>query len=221
MMAAKKKKKTAARSAGKPAAKKSTQKKKAPAKKAAAKKSAARKPTAKRAAAKPSAAKAAPKKTSPKKATRAAAPAAVTALPQLPVDPTEELAQALGALASDKKAEDIVVLKVTDLTSYADCFVLASAPSERQVQAIARYVDEEMKKAGRHSFGTEGLEQGHWVLVDYGAVVLHVFLSSARQYYDLEGFWSDAPRIGFDEARGKRAYDALRAASEQRAAANE
>ena len=109
-----------------------------------------------------------------------------------------DLAQAIALLALDKKAEDVVILKVTDLTSYADCFVLASAPSERQVQAIARHVDDEMRKAGKAPVGTEGLEQGHWVLVDLGAAVLHVFLASARQYYDLEGFWSDAKRVPID-----------------------
>lgn len=121
----------------------------------------------------------------------------------VPADPAVELAQGIAALALDKKAEDVVILKVTDLTSYADCFILASAPSERQVQAIARHVADEMRKAGKAPVGTEGLEQGHWVLVDLGAAVLHVFLANARQYYDLEGFWADAPRVDVDEARGK------------------
>ncbi|MCC7073838.1 MAG: ribosome silencing factor [Deltaproteobacteria bacterium] len=133
--------------------------------------------------------------------------------PRAPPDPTELLAQVLAALALAKKAEDVVILHVTELTSYADYFVLASAPSERQVQAIARHVAEEMKRAGKGSFGTEGLEQGHWVLCDYGAVVLHVFLGSARQYYDLEGFWQDAAHVPVDEAVGLKRYAALEAAA--------
>ena len=146
---------------------------------------------------------------------------------QGPPDPAVELAQCIAALALDKKAEDVVILKVTDLTSYADCFILASAPSERQVQAIARHVDDEMRKAGKAPVGTEGLEQGHWVLVDLGASVLHVFLSSARQYYDLEGFWADAPRVNVDEAHGLDVLARMRAAreaqreAEHAAAANE
>jgi ribosome-associated protein len=152
-----------------------------------------------------------------------ARPALKTPKVSLPPDPTIDLAQAVAALALDKKADDVVILKVSDLTSYADCFILASAPSERQVQAIARHVGEEMKKAGKAPVGTEGLEQGHWVLVDLGAVVLHVFLSSARQYYDLEGFWSDAPRIEVDEKRGLDTVAAMTAENDERraAAANE
>lgn len=233
-MPAKKKRAVTApsRSAKKPTAKKKAAAKKPAAQKPAAKKAAAKKTVAKKkavakkpAAKKPAAKKAAPKKQGGAKkaivnkasARKPEAPGAVAALtvaaapppprPALPPDPTEELAQVLAALALSKKADDVVILRVTELTSYADYFVLASAPSERQVQAIARHVAEEMKKVGKGPFGSEGLEQGHWVLVDYGAVVLHVFLGSARQYYDLEGFWSDAPRVDVDEARGTRILD--------------
>jgi ribosome-associated protein len=169
-------------------------------------------------------AKAAPKKKAvvakPRPATvEAPVPAAVAPKPAGPVDPAVELAHAVAALALDKKAEDVVILKVTDLTSYADCFILASAPSERQVQAIARHVDDEMRKAGKAPVGTEGLEQGHWVLVDMGAAVLHVFLSSARQYYDLEGFWTDAPRVEVDEKHGLDVLARMREAREQQQAA--
>ncbi len=198
--------------------------KKATPKKAAAKKPAAKKPAAK----KPAAKKPAPKKAASRNAApvqpgtleQAALPAAPPAprKPALPPDPTEELAQALAALALNKKADDVIILRVTELTSYADFFVLASAPSDRQVQAIARFAAVELKKAGKAPLGTEGLEQGHWVLVDYGAVVLHVFLASARQYYDLEGFWSDAPAIDVDEARGTKTLAALEAAAADAAA---
>jgi len=138
-----------------------------------------------------------------------------------PPDPVVDLAQAVAALALEKKAEELLILKVTDLTSYADCFILASAPSERQVQAIARFVADEMRKAGKTPVGSEGLEQGHWVLVDLGAAVLHVFLSTARHYYDLEGFWSDAPRVEVDEAYGKEILSRMAAAYEERRAVNE
>jgi ribosome-associated protein len=211
----------------KKAAAKKASAKKAPAKKASAKKASPKKASPKKASAK----KASPKKAPAKKAaptgdtlkararTRAAepAPAKPAAAPKKPVlrDPELDLAQALAALALDKKAEGVVILRVTDLTSYADAFVLASAPSERQVQAIARHVDDEMRKAGKAPVGSEGLEQGHWVLVDFGAVVLHVFLASARQYYDLEGFWSDAPRVDADEEYGKSIVASMLAAREE------
>ena len=131
------------------------------------------------------------------------------------VDPTFELAQACAALASDKKADEIVMLRVSELTSYADCFVICMAPSERQVLAIAHYIDDELRRAGKKPVGAEGLEQGHWVLVDYGSVVVHIFLSTARHYYDLEGFWADAPRIPVDEARGQSYLTQLKLAVEQ------
>jgi ribosome-associated protein len=117
-------------------------------------------------------------------------------------DPAHDLAQLCAAVALEKKAEDVVILEVTQLTTYADCFVVCGAPSERQVQGIARALEDEMKKIGRRAVSTEGLEQGHWVLVDFGAVVVHIFVQNARQYYDLEGFWTDAPRIDVDEKRG-------------------
>jgi ribosome-associated protein len=159
-----------------------------------------KKASPKKAKASPQKAKPAATKAAPPKAAPAKAPAPAPAPPKKPVlrDPALDLAQAIAALALDKKADDVVILRVTDLTSYADGFVLASAPSERQVQAIARFVDDEMRKAGKPPVGTEGMDQGHWVLVDLGAVVLHVFLSNARRYYDLEGFWSEAQRVDVD-----------------------
>lgn len=232
-----KKKRAATAPSKKPVAKKAAPKKAPPKKaaprQAAAKKAAPTKAALKKAAAKPAAKNPAAKKPAPKKAAprnaapmqpgplaQAALPAAPPAprKPTLPPDPTEELAQALAALALNKKADDVIILRVTELTSYADFFVLASAPSDRQVQAIARFAAVELKKAGKAPLGTEGLEQGHWVLVDYGAVVLHVFLASARQYYDLEGFWSDAPAIDVDEARGTKTLAALEAVAADAAA---
>jgi ribosome-associated protein len=186
--------------------------------KAAPKKAKPAPKTAKDAPKKPAEKKAAPLKAAPEKA--ASAPIAA-APPKKPVirDPSLDIAQAIAALALEKKADDVVILRVTDLTSYADGFVLASAPSERQVQAIARFVDDEMRKAGKAPVGTEGLEQGHWVLVDLGAVVLHVFLSNARRYYDLEGFWSEAPRVDVDEAYGTSILEKMRALVAERQAA--
>lgn len=121
----------------------------------------------------------------------------------VPGDASEDLAQACAALCLDKKADDVVILKVADLTSYADYFVIAAAPSERQVMAIARNVTDELKQRGKIAMSTDGLDQGNWVIVDYGSVVLHVFLQSARRYYDLDGFWVDAPRVAVDELRGQ------------------
>ena len=134
---------------------------------------------------------------------------AKAAAPFVAGDPAEDLAQMCAAVATDKKAEDVVILRVAELTSYADFFVIAAAPSERQVQAIARAIADELKQRGRISMSTDGMDQGNWVIVDYGSVVVHVFLQSARRYYDLDGFWVDAPRVAVDEGRGQGALQAL------------
>ncbi len=81
------------------------------------------------------------------------------------------------------------------LTSYADWFVLMTADSERQAGAIADAIDEKLKAAGQTKVGSEGYSGGRWVLIDYGDVVAHVFGREARQFYDLEGLWADAPRF--------------------------
>jgi ribosome-associated protein len=102
-----------------------------------------------------------------------------------------EIAQA----GLDKKAEDVLVLDVRGLTSYADYFVLMTAESDRQAGAIADAVDERLKAQGATKVGVEGYESGRWILVDYGDVVAHVLSREARELYDLEGLWADAPRF--------------------------
>jgi ribosome silencing factor RsfS/YbeB/iojap len=124
-------------------------------------------------------------------------------------DPSEDLAQICAHIALDKKAEDVVILKVADLTSYADFFVIAAATSDRQAQAVARAITEELRARGRQPLSTDGMEQGNWVVLDYGSVVVHIFMQTARAYYDLDGFWSDAPRVDVDEDRGQGALQAL------------
>lgn len=97
--------------------------------------------------------------------------------------------------ALDKKAEDVLLLDVSQLTSYADFFVICSALSERQVSAITSHVQDELKKAGARTLGTEGISSSEWVLLDFGDVIFHCFTESAREYYDLEGLWIDAKKI--------------------------
>ena len=78
---------------------------------------------------------------------------------------------------------------------------------------MARTISDELKKIGRQPLSTDGMDQGNWVVLDYGSVVVHVFMNSARAYYDLDGFWSDAPQIDVDEGRGKAALGHLEAQS--------
>lgn len=112
------------------------------------------------------------------------------------------LAQACAALALSKKADEVALLHVEGVTSFTDFFLVASAPSERQVAAIATAIEDGLRDCGIRPMGVEGKEAGAWVLVDLGEVVVHLYLDTARTYYDIEGFWADAPRIAADEARG-------------------
>jgi ribosome-associated protein len=110
-------------------------------------------------------------------------------------DPSRPRALAIARAGLDKKAEDVLVLDVRGLTSYADYFVIMTAESDRQAGAIADHVEETMKAQGATKVGVEGYESGRWILVDYGDVVAHVLSREARGFYDLEGLWADAPRV--------------------------
>ncbi len=94
-----------------------------------------------------------------------------------------------------KKATDLVVLDVRGLTSIADFFIICSGSSNRQVMAIAEFIQVDLKKHGIKPLGIEGIKEGHWVLLDYGHVIIHVFYEPLRSFYDLEGLWTDAKRI--------------------------
>ena len=112
-------------------------------------------------------------------------------------DHTREIARKIAGIASDHKAEDIVVMDLRPVTSFTDYFVVASGMSDRQVQAIADSVRDEMKRAGRLPISEEGFRDGHWALIDYGDVILHVFYHEDREHYQLESLWHDAPRVKF------------------------
>lgn len=97
--------------------------------------------------------------------------------------------------ALGRKAFDLVILDVRDLTSIADAFIICSGRSNRQVAAIAESIQVELKKHGIRPLSVEGKKEGHWVLLDYGHVIMHVFYEPVRSFYDLEGLWIDAKRI--------------------------
>ncbi len=94
-----------------------------------------------------------------------------------------------------KKAENLVVLDVRELTSVADAFIICSGRSNRQVQAIAEHIQADLKRQHKKPLSVEGLAEGHWALLDYGDVIIHVFYEPVRVFYDLEGLWTDAKRI--------------------------
>jgi ribosome-associated protein len=101
------------------------------------------------------------------------------------------------------KALDVVVLDVQGLASFADNFIICSGRSHRQVSAIADHVEQTLKAKGIKPIGIEGLQEGHWVLMDYGDVLIHVFYEPVRMFYDLEGLWSDAKRIEIGDDNGR------------------
>lgn len=106
-----------------------------------------------------------------------------------------EIAQKAAFFALEKKAEKPLILDVRKLTSFADYFVICEAPSERQTQAIANHIRDELSQLGKKPMGFEGFEQGAWILCDYGDVVVHVFSDAARLHYNLEGFWKEAVSV--------------------------
>jgi ribosome-associated protein len=99
----------------------------------------------------------------------------------------------------ERKAADPVLFKVAKLTSITDYFLIASGKSSRQVQAIAKHLQRRMKEEGFTPFGIEGERDGHWILLDYNDIVIHLFYQPVREFYDLEGLWVEAPRVEIDE----------------------
>ena len=109
-----------------------------------------------------------------------------------------ELALVAANAAADKKASDVIVLDVSDQLVITDCFVIASAPNERQVGAIVDNVEEKMRDAGTKPVRREGAREGRWVLLDFVDIVVHVQHAEERAFYALERLWKDCPRIAFD-----------------------
>ncbi|SHL38519.1 ribosome-associated protein [Pseudonocardia thermophila] len=105
------------------------------------------------------------------------------------------------AAAADKLAQDIVALDVSDRLVITDCFVIASAPNERQVQAIVDEVEEKLRIHGAKPVRREGAQEGRWVLLDFVDLVVHVQHTEERGFYGLDRLWKDCPRLEFPEAR--------------------
>lgn len=106
-----------------------------------------------------------------------------------------ELARIAALAALEKKADDLVILDVRGLSSFTDFFVIMSGRSTRHVQGLAQAVDVALRHKNVKEGNTEGLNEGHWVLLDYNDVVVHIFYSEDRAFYDIEGLWHDAPRV--------------------------
>jgi len=112
-----------------------------------------------------------------------------------------ERARMAARAADDKKASDIIVLDVGDIIGIVDMFVIASAPNSRQVRTIVDEVERQLyEHAGVKPRAVEGLDDMSWVLLDYGDIVVHVFLEETRAFYGLERLWSDAGRVAWKGA---------------------
>jgi len=103
-----------------------------------------------------------------------------------------EMARVAMSAALDRKARDVLALDLRRISLVADYFVLASGTSTTQTQAIAQHVMEKMAEAGYPLLRSEGYASALWILLDYGAVVVHVFREEERRFYDLERLWGDA-----------------------------
>lgn len=106
---------------------------------------------------------------------------------------TEPLKDLVVKILEDLKGKDISVLDVKDRTSVTDYMIIASGTSSRHIKSLADNLVLEIRKAGERLLGEEGKDASDWVLVDLGDVVVHIMMPSAREFYDLERFWRDAP----------------------------
>ncbi len=97
--------------------------------------------------------------------------------------------------AANKKADTIKILDLKELSSFTDYFVICSGTSDRQVQAIADSIAIELKEDGFAPVSVEGYREGRWVIVDFGDIVVHVFLDALREYYDIEHLWFEAKKV--------------------------
>jgi ribosome-associated protein len=125
----------------------------------------------------------------------------------IPLDPEElftdstQRALVAAAAAADKLGHDIIVLDVGDIISITDYFVIASGSNTRQVRTIVETIEEQLREQdGARPRAEEGRQEGSWVLLDYGDIVVHVFLEETREYYGLERLWTDAPRLDWHSA---------------------
>lgn len=111
----------------------------------------------------------------------------------------EVKANMIAEAASDKKASDIVIMKMRDLTISTDFFIVSSANTATQVRAIADNIEDVLKEQGVAMFRKEGYRNGEWVLLDFGDCVAHVFTNQAREFYGLEQLWGEAPTLHYED----------------------
>lgn len=115
---------------------------------------------------------------------------------------TEIVREAIAAL-EDRKGEEIVILDMHAVSSFTDTMVLCTGRSEPHTQALADAVEERLREAGHKPSHVEGKREGHWILLDYLSLVIHVFTPDMRQFYQLEKLWRDAPMMEWRGGSGR------------------
>ncbi|MBI4238482.1 MAG: ribosome silencing factor [Deltaproteobacteria bacterium] len=101
----------------------------------------------------------------------------------------------IAGVVEEMKGEALTILDLRSLTSFTDFFLLCSGTSDRHVQSIGETIVTRLKSHGIMPLGVEGHDSAQWILIDYGAIVVHVFYPAAREFYQIEKFWADAPVI--------------------------
>lgn len=112
-----------------------------------------------------------------------------------------EKVKTCGMLADEKKANDVVVMKLDDLTDIADYFLVASGTSERHVRTIADSIETGMKERGIKPYSVEGHRDGRWIIIDYQNIIVHIFLEQLRELYDLESLWIEAKKYRIEHEK--------------------
>ena len=107
------------------------------------------------------------------------------------------MAQAIVDVAADKKASDVILLDIRELSVIADYFVICTGNNSRQINAIRSAIEDKMTEDGLHMRGQEGSADSGWLLLDYGDVIVHIFGPMEREFYRLERLWSNAPTVVF------------------------
>lgn len=125
-----------------------------------------------------------------------------TATPKKEMRGSLELVGKIVTSCSESKGSDVVVLELDPSGSVADYFIIVSGRSDRQVQGISNRIVEDLSQSGVKPYAVEGMEQGHWVILDFGDAIVHVFYGPDRERYDLEGLWTRAGRYVIEESAG-------------------
>jgi ribosome-associated protein len=115
-----------------------------------------------------------------------------------------EIARLCAEVAVAHKAEEPLILNVTEMASFTDYFVILSGRSTRHVQAVAEHIQNALHEHHLKLMGAEGLAEGQWVLLDAGDVIVHIFYHPVRAFYDLEGLWAEALHVDLTRATRKR-----------------